>query len=386
MEEVYFNSEVVEIRDMVRRFAQEQIAPLAIECDAEDRFPVELVQPLFEAGVLTMPMSEEYGGIDASTQTLSVVLEEVGAAFATMGPVLLSTFSPIKIVAMAGQPHQQKAIFSQMSAKPSLGAFCLSEPHFGSDARSMKTSLVRKGDRYLLNGTKRWITNGGVADWYLLFTRSGEGRDDYAVCMIPATSKGISFGKKEQKMGLRGGPMCDVIFEDVEVPEEYLVGKPGEGWHTLDRVANTMRCWGAASISIGIARSAFEIAARYAAERQAFGKSIGKFQGVGFKLADMAAHLRSTQLLIRDTNHRVDQELPSVSANTMAQVSMSKYRASDTAMSVATEAVQILGGYGYMREYQVERMMRDAKAFQILDGSNEIQRLILSRDILREFA
>ena len=386
MDEIYFDGQTVEIRDMVRRLAREKIAPLAQACDDEDRFPAELVQPLYDAGILTMPMEEAYGGIDAPTQVLSVVLEEVGAAFATMGPVLLSTFSPIKIVAMAGLPHQRAAIFSAMSATPSIGAFCLSEPHFGSDARSMKTTLTKKGDRWVLNGTKRWITNGGIAHWYLVFARCGQGHDDYAVCMIPATLPGISFGKKEKKMGLRGGPMCDVIFDNVELPEEYLVGKPGDGWTILDRTANTMRCWGAASICAGIARSAYEAAGAYAAEREAFGRPIGKFQGIGFKLADMATNLRTTQLLIRDTNYRVDRELPTVSAGTMAQVSMAKYRAADTAMSVSLEAVQILGGYGYMQEYGVERMMRDAKAFQILDGSNEIQRLILSRDILRSFA
>jgi len=384
MHELYIDDDTAPFRDLARRLAADRIQPLAEACDAEKRFPEELKQPLFDAGILTMPIPEAYGGIGASSQALSVVLEEIAYAFATMGPVLLSTFSPIKIVAAAGKPHQQKAFFDQLVARPSIAAFCLSEPHCGSDARAMRTRAVKTGDRWRISGVKRWITNGAVADQYLLFCRTGDGRDDISCFVAPAGATGLSFGKPEKKMGLRGGPLCDVIFEDVEVSDANLIGEVGGGWPILERIANTMRCWGAGSICLGIARAAHEIAARYAGERHAFGQPIGLFEGVSFKIADNATRLRTAQLLVRDTNWRVDQEFPAVSDATMAQVSMAKCYAADVANQIAAEAVQVLGGYGYMREYQVERLMRDAKAFQILDGSNEIQRLILGRHVIRE--
>lgn len=386
LNEIYLDDTTNEIRGMVQKLAADHIAPIAEACDAEDRFPAELLPILGDAGLLTMPLTEEYGGVNASAQMLSVVLEEIGYAFGTMGPVLLSTYSPLKIVAEAGKPHQKKAFFDAMTSKPSIAAFCLSEPHCGSDARAMKMMAVQKGDQWVLNGTKRWITNGGVADWYLFFSRTGPGKNDFAVFVVPKDAKGLSFGKQEKKMGLKGGPICDVILEDVEIPEDYLIGEVGEGWKILDGVANAMRCWGAGAISLGIGRAAYDIAAQYANERQAFGQNIARFQGISFMLADMAIALRASQLLVRDTNWRVDQELPTVSYQTLAQVGMAKTMATDTAMKVTTDAVQILGGYGYMREYQVERMMRDAKAFQILDGSNQIQRHILGRETSRALA
>lgn len=383
MREIFLDADTEAIRENVRGLAAGKLAPLAGPCDAEDRFPGELKEPLHAAGLLTLPVPEKYGGLGASTQTLSVVLEEIAYAYATFGPVLLSTYSPIVIVAAAGTEEQKAAFFETITRKPSIGAFCLSEPHCGSDARAMKTRAVRRDRGWVINGTKRWITNGGVADFYLLFCRTGDGRDDISTFVVPAGAAGLSFGRKERKMGLRGGPLCDVIFEDVEVAEHQLVGEVGQGWKILERIANTMRCWGAGSIALGIGRAALVIAARYANERQAFGQPIGRFEGIGFKLADMALRLRTVELLVRDTNWRVDAEFPSVSDATVTQVSMAKCHAADTAMAVTTEAVQILGGYGYMQDYVVERLMRDAKAFQILDGSNEVQRLIIARHILR---
>ena len=383
MADIFVDPDTEAIRDNVRRLASAELAPRAQTCDAEDRFPEELKPLLFEAGLLTLPVPEKHGGLGVNTQTLSVVLEEVAYAFGTMGPVLLSTFSPIVIVATAGTESQKTAFFESITGKASLGAFCLSEPHCGSDARAMKTHAAARGKGWVINGRKRWITNGGIADFYLVFCRTGSGRDDITAFVVPAGSKGLSFGRKELKMGLRGGPLCDVVLDDVEVGPEHLVGAVGQGWKILGRVANTMRCWGAASIALGIGRAAFDIAARYANEREAFGQSIGRFEGVGFKLADMAMQLRAAQLLVRDTNWRVDREFPDVTEDTLAQVSMAKCHASDAAMMIALESVQILGGYGYMREFTAERLMRDAKAFQILDGSNEIQRLIISRQVLR---
>jgi alkylation response protein AidB-like acyl-CoA dehydrogenase len=382
MQEIFLDEDIEQVRETVSRLVQAHVAPIAEECDENDRFPVELKEVLYDAGLLTMAVPEAYGGTGATTQALSVTLEEISRGFATMGPVLLSTFSPIKIVAAAGKEHQKRAFFSAMTAKPSIAAFCLSEPHCGSDARAMRTRAVRKEGRWVIDGQKRWITNGSVADQYLLFCRTGDGRDDISTFVVPAGAAGLSFGKKERKMGLRGGPMCDVVFDNVEVGDECLIGDAGDGWRILERIANTMRCWGAGSICLGIARAALDVAARYANERTAFGRPIGKFQAISFKLADMATGLRTAQLLVRDTNWRVDREFPDVSSATLAQVSMAKCYAADVAMKVTMEAVQVLGGYGYVREYHVERMMRDAKVFQILDGSNEVQRIVLGRHVL----
>jgi alkylation response protein AidB-like acyl-CoA dehydrogenase len=383
MREIYVDQDAGAMREAVRKLAADKLAPIATACDADDRFPGEIKQHLADAGLLILPVPAEHGGLGASTQTLSLVLEEVAYAFATLGPVLLSTYSPIVIVAAAGTEAQKAAFFGAITAKPSLGAFCLSEPHCGSDARAMKTRAVRHGTGWVINGRKRWITNGGIADFYLLFCRTGDGRDDISTFVVPANTPGLSFGRQERKMGLRGGPLCDVVFDDVEVGEHQLVGSVGQGWKILERIANTMRCWGAGSIALGIARAACDIAARYANERSAFGQQIGRFEGVGFKLADMAMRLRTAQLLVRDTNWRVDEEFPAVTDETVTQVSMAKCHAADVAMANALESVQILGGYGYMQDYTVERLMRDAKAFQILDGSNEIQRLIIARHVLR---
>lgn len=382
MDEIYFNEDIVGIRDMIQQFRSKHVAPLAEECDAEGRFPSELVQPLLEAGILRMPLPEEYGGIDADCQTLSVVIEEISYAMPALGSILLSCFSPMRIVGSVGKEHQKRAFYEGITKEPMVTAFCLSEPSVGSDARAMRMRAEKKGDRWVLNGTKRWISSATVAGYYLLFARTGPGREDISCFTVPAGAKGLSFGKIEQKMGFKASVLADVIFDDVEIPDDHLIGEVGEGWRALTVVANTMRCWGAAAIATGLARAALDVAAHYATEREAFGRKIGKFQGISFKLADMAMAVRQSELLLRDTNWRVDQELPNVTERTQTQVSMAKCHAADTAMKVSMEAVQILGGYGYMREYQVERMMRDAKAIQIFDGSNEIQRVIIGKYLL----
>lgn len=383
MSEIYYDADLLSIRDMVRRFTEQRVAPLAEACDAEGRFPHELIEPLLEAGILRMPMPEEFGGINASCQALSIVIEEISYAMPALGSILLSCFSPMRIVGTVGKAHQQRAFYAGVSARPMVTAFCLSEPSMGSDARAMKTKAERVGDRWILNGCKRWISSAIVAGYYLLFARTGSGREDISCFVVPGGAKGLSFGQPENKMGFKASVLADVVFDDVEIPDDHLIGEVGQGWQALTVVANTMRCWGAGAIATGLARAALDVATRYANEREAFGRKIGKFQGIGFKLADMAMAVRQSELLLRDTNWRVDNELPQVTEKTQTQVSMAKCLAADTAMKVSTEAVQILGGYGYMREYQVERMMRDAKAIQIFDGSNEIQRVIIGQYLLK---
>ncbi len=382
MNEIYFDPDILAIRESVRQFRDRHVAPLVEDCDANERFPIELLEPLLEAGILRMPLPQAYGGMDANCQTLSVVIEEISVAMPALGSVLLSCFSPMRIVAAVAQPHQREAFHRLITSKPMLLAFCLSEPEVGSDARAMRTRAERRGGGWVLNGRKRWISSATVAGSYLVFARTGAGREDISCFVVPADAKGLSFGKPERKMGFRAQVLADVVFDEVEIADDCLIGDVGGGWRALTMVANTMRCWGAAAIATGLARAALDAATHYANQREAFGRTIGKFQGVSFKLADMAIALRQSQLLLRDTNWRVDNELPDVTARTQAQVSMAKCHAADAAMRVTTEAVQILGGCGYMREYQVERMMRDAKAIQIFDGSNEIQRVIIGKYLL----
>lgn len=382
MSEIYFDDDILAIRDAVQRFRAKYVEPLVMECDEQERWPVELLAPLQEAGLLRMPLGDEYGGIGANCQTLSVVIEEISYAMPALGSVLLSTYCPIRIAQAIGKAHQQRAFFRGFTARPMVNAFCLSEPAVGSDARAMRTRAEKRGDRWVLNGCKRWISSATVAGYYFVFVRTGTERDDISCFVVPADAKGLNFGKPEKKMGFRAQVLADVIFDDVEVPDDHLIGEVGGGWRALTVVANTMRCWGAAAIGTGLARAALDVATRYASEREAFGRKIGKFQGISFKLADMAIAVRQSELLLRDTNWRVDRELPEVGEKTQTQVSMAKAHSADTAMRVSMEAVQILGGYGYMRDYQVERMMRDAKAIQIFDGSNEIQRVIIGKYLL----
>lgn len=371
-----------DILEVVKRITEEKIIPRAAEVDKTDQFPHDLVQILGENGLLTMSLPEEYGGINANSALLSKVIEELSRGLTMMGTTMLSTHTVIRMVSMVAREEQKEKFFKTMTSGHKLCAICITEPHAGSDARSLSTSAEKNPDGgYILNGTKIFVTLAQVAEYYLVFAKTNP--DEMSAFLVHKDSPGLKYGKIEDKMGLHGSMTGDIILEDCLVDDDALIGEIGQGWQILAELGNAMRSWGAASIALGIAQCALDHAVAYAKERKQFNKRLGDFQALRFMLADCAMQLEAARCLVRETNRRVDLEAPKCSYETMAMVSMSKCFATDMAMKVTTDAVQIFGGYGYIREYPVERLMRDAKVFQILDGSNQVQRMIIGSNLMR---
>lgn len=372
-----------ELLQVVKRITKEQIAPRAAEIDRTDEFPHDIVKTLGENGLLTMTLPEEYGGIEANSLILAKVIEEISKGMATIGTTLLSTHSVIRMVGLLANEQQLEKFYTNLSTGDKLCCFCLTESNAGSDARALTTTAKKHSDGgYVLNGTKIFATLSQVSEYYLVFAKTDA--DEISAFLIHKDSPGLRFGKTEDKMGLHGSSTGDVIFDNCWVDEDALIGKPGEGWEMLSRVGTSMlRSWGAAAIALGIGQSALDHAVAYAKERKQFNKRIGDFQGMRFMMADCAMQLEAARQLVYETNRRVDAEYPDISSYTTAMVSMSKCYATDVAMKVTTDAVQIFGGYGYSREYPVERLMRDAKIYQIVDGTNQVQRMIIGSVLMK---
>lgn len=369
------------IQQTAKKIAKDVIEPRVAEIDETDEFPFDVVEVLNDNGLLTMALPEEFGGIKAGAMELSLVIEELSKVCGGMGSVLLSTNSCIRIIDSAATDEQRKRFFTRLGSGAKMAAFCLTETNAGSDAHSLTMKAKRVGDEYVLNGTKIFITLAMVSDLYVVFARTED--NGISAFVVEAERPGVSFGKKERKMGYHGTNTADLILEDVRIPVENRLGEEGYGWKILNGVANTMRAWGAGSIGLGIAQGAMEIAAAYALQRKQFGKAIAEFQGISFMLADMAMNIEAARTLIRNTNILVDNSNGHVSYDTLAKVAMAKCFATDVGMKVTTDAVQVMGGVGYMKDYPVERMMRDAKILQILDGSNQVQRMIISKNLLK---
>lgn len=380
LDQKVFEKEMVQV---VKRIVDERILPRAQEVDRTDEFPHDLVKVLGDNGLLTMSLPEEYGGVNANTSLLSLVIEELSRGMAVMGTTMLSTHTVIRMVSMVGNEAQKKKFFENLSSGNKLCAICLTEANAGSDARALITTAKRspKGG-YILNGTKIYVTLAQVSEYYLVFAKTNT--DEMSAFLVHKDSPGLVYGKIEDKMGLNGSSTGDIILDDCYVEEDALLGEIGQGWSILSELGNAMRSWGAASIALGIGQSALNYAVAYVKERKQFNKRIGDFQAIRFMLADCAMELESARCLIRETNRRVDIESPHVSYPTMAMVSMAKCKATDVAMKITTDAVQVYGGYGYMKDYPVEKLMRDAKVFQILDGSNQVQRMIIGSNLMRD--
>ncbi|SFH17204.1 Acyl-CoA dehydrogenase [Desulfotomaculum arcticum] len=370
------------IQNTVRKIATEKIMPRAQEIDHADEFPMDIAEVLYENNILGMAMPEEYGGIQADALTMSLVIEEAARGLTCIGPMLLSTNSVIRTIDIMGTEEQKHRFFSRLNEGPKLGAFCLTEPNAGSDAHSLKTYAKKVEGGYVLNGQKCFITLAIVADLYLVFAKTNQDRE-ISCFVVEKETEGLSFGKVEKKMGLHGSITADMFLENAFVPEENRLGKEGDGWYILNFVVNSMRAWGAASFALGNAQAALDYAVQYAKQREQFGKPIIEFQAIQFMIADMAILIEAARCLVRMTNARVDLEGGKITRETLAMVAKAKCFAADVGMKVTTDAVQICGGNGYMQEYPVERMMRDAKAIQILDGSNEIQRFIIGRNLAK---
>lgn len=364
------------IRKMVRDFAINEVAPTASERDEEERFDREIFDQMAELGLTGIPWPEEYGGIGSDFLAYAIAVEELSRVCASTG-VTLSAHTSLAgwPIFKFGTEEQKQKYLKPMAQGRKIGAYCLTESGSGSDAGGMKTMARKEGDHYVLNGSKIFITNGGVAEIYVVFaTTDPESKHKGTTAFIVESNfSGFKVGKKEKKMGIRSSPTTEIIFEDCIVPQENVLGEEGQGFKiammTLDGGRN-----GIAAQAVGIAQGALDAAVSYAKERVQFGKPIIANQGISFKLADMATNIEAARLLTYQAAWLESAGLPYGKASAMA-----KLFAGDTAMKVTTEAVQVFGGYGYTKEYPVERFMRDAKITQIYEGTQEIQRLVISR-------
>ena len=372
-------------REMIRAAAQKaaikHIAPRADEMDATGEFPWDIAEILGKQGFLAILLPEEYGGMDGDITSFCLAVEEIAKVCGSSSLLVLVQGVGTMPIMVGGSDAQKRLYFDRIASQNHLVAFTLTEPEAGSDAGSMKATALRHGDHFTLNGRKCFITNGGVANMYSVFavTSPDKGEQGISAFVVDRDTQGLSPGKPENKMGMRGSNTTDVVFEECEVPEENLLGAEGEGWEIAMKTLNMSRPAVGAQ-AVGIARGALSIAINYANERFQFGAPIAKFQGIRFMLADMATQIEAARSLVYRTATIIDSgegESDELSA-------MAKYFASDVAMKVTTDAVQILGGYGYMKDYKVERMMRDAKITQIYEGSNQIQRLVVAHHILRK--
>jgi butyryl-CoA dehydrogenase len=364
------------IRKMVRDFAKNEVAPTAAERDEEERFDREIFDQMAELGLTGIPWPEEYGGIGSDYLAYCIAVEELSRVCASTG-VMLSAHTSLAgwPLFKFGSEEQKQKYLRPIAEGTKIGAYGLTEPGSGSDAGGMKTTARLEGDNYVLNGAKIFITNGGVADIYVVFalTDPSNKQKGATAFIIEKDFPGFSVGKKEKKLGIRSSPTTEIIFEDCKVPVENRLGDEGEGFKiammTLDGGRN-----GIAAQAVGIAQGALDAAVDYAKERHQFGKPIAAQQGISFKLADMATNIEAARLLTYQAAWLESNKLPYGKES-----AMSKLFAGDTAMKVTTEAVQIFGGYGYTKDYPVERFMRDAKITQIYEGTQEIQRLVISR-------
>ena len=372
------------IRQMVRQLVQDKVSPIAARIDETEDFPEECFEAFVENGLFKLSLPEEYGGINCDSLTLSLIIEEISKVSPASALMVFSTQSVIRVIKAAGNDEQKKRFFTGFSRGNRLGAFALTEPGYGSDAGSLQTKAVLQGPNYIMNGTKLFITTADVAHYYLVFVRTGPGERSKGISgfIVEKGTSGFTIGKKENKMGLRGSITAELIFQDAIVPKENRLGKEGDGWRILTEVGNQMRVWGVASVSLGLAEGAYEYAMTYAQERRQFSRPIADFQAVRFMLADMKIGIEAAKSLIWRIAVMIDQN-QGTKKEQETMVCIAKCFASDIALRVTTDAVQILGAYGYMKDYPVERMMRDAKSTQIIDGTNQIQRVIVARNILR---
>ncbi|MFD0050827.1 acyl-CoA dehydrogenase [Actinomycetes bacterium NPDC127524] len=368
------------IRKMVRDFARNEVAPTAAERDEEERFDREIFDKMAELGLTGIPWPEEYGGIGSDFLAYCIAVEELSRVCASTG-VTLSAHTSLAgwPIYKFGSEEQKQKYLRPMAQGEKIGAYGLTEPGSGSDAGSMRTTARLDGDHYVLNGSKIFITNGGIADTYVVFalTDPESKQKGTSAFIVEKDFAGFSVGKKEKKLGIRSSPTTEIIFEDCRVPKENLLGKEGEGFKiammTLDGGRN-----GIAAQAVGIAQGALDAAIDYAKEREQFGKPIAAQQGIGFKLAEMATSVEASRLLTYQAAWLESEGLPYGKES-----AMSKLFAGDAAMKVTTEAVQVFGGYGYTKDYPVERYMRDAKITQIYEGTQEIQKLVISRMITK---
>jgi butyryl-CoA dehydrogenase len=367
------------IRDLARKIARERIAPHAAHYDETESYPEESMRAIVESGLFGIWVPEEYGGSALGCLALALVSEEIAAACAATATQYLDQPLGGLPVLLAGNDEQKKKYLPRLATGELLSAYSLSEPGAGSDAAGLRTTAVRKGDHYVLNGSKQWCTNGDHADVVTVFATVDASKRARGVTafLVEKGTPGFTVGKKEKKLGIRASPTVALHFSDCAVPVEQRLGAEGEGFKIAMRTLDITRP-ATGSMAVGIAQAALDAAVGYARERQQFGQPIAAFQGIQFMLADMAMAVHGARLMVHHCARQVDGGV----TDTTFEASMAKCFAADAAMKVTIDAVQIFGGYGYTREYPVERYMRDAKIMQIYEGTNQIQRLIVAKALL----
>lgn len=375
----HLNEDEQALIEAIKEIARERVAPRAAEIDHTGEFPWDMSELLAQQDIYAMPFPVEYGGIGSSKLAVVMAIEELSRHCATTGLLLAVQQLGAFPIALAGTDEQKRRYFPRLASGEWLAAFGLTEAGSGSDAAAMRTFAVRKGDKYILNGSKRFITNGGLAQVNSVFaiTDPKIGTRGISAFIVEKGYPGFSVGRIEDKMGIKGSQTAELIFEDCEVSAENLLGREGDGFKiammTLDRTRP-----GIGAQAVGIAQGALDLAVSYAKQRIQFGKPIAQNQGIQFMLADMATKVEASRLLVYNVAEMIDRG----EKNFSQYSSMAKMFASDSAMAVTNDAIQVLGGYGYMKEYPAERMMRDAKITQIYEGTNQIQRLVIARALL----
>lgn len=370
--------EYLAIRDTVRRIAQEKIAPRSAEIDERAEYPWDIRAELAAHDVFALPFPEEYGGTGTGLLALNIAIEEIAKVDASCAVMLMVQDLGTLPIRLFGSPQLKERWLPGCARGELAPAFALSEPEAGSDPASMKTTAVHKGSEWVINGTKNWITNLGVADFYVVFAKTSDQPRRFTAFLVEADRPGVTIGKLEHKLGIRGSPTGQPIFEDVHVPEENVIGEVGKGLAVALATLERTRL-GAAAQAVGIAQGAADYALKYAQEREQFGQPIFEFQAIQFKLAEMFTRTAAARELLYKACALAERGDPLAGR----YASMAKVFCSDTAMWVTVEAVQVLGGYGYVKDYPLERMMRDAKITQIYEGTNEIQRLVIARTLRR---
>lgn len=370
--------EQLALQEMSREFAEKEMKPNAAKYDKGDEFPEDVMKKAFEVGFLTCTIPKEYGGGELSDVDTVIISEELAAGCAGMYTTMMVNALAYTPIILFGTDKQKKKYLTPQTEKMSFSAFCLTEREAGSDAGSLKTKAIKQGDEYIINGSKCFISNGGIASTFVVFalTDPGKGARGMSAFIVPRETPGITIGKEEDKMGHRASNTVELFFEDVKVPAENLLAREGMGFiiamRTLD---NTRAPVGAAGV--GVARAAMEYAIEYSKTRIQFGKPVALYQNTGFKIAQMATEIDAARQLVWRAAWLMDQGKPCGKESAMA-----KMYGSDVAMKVTTDALQIFGGYGYMKDYPMEKLMRDAKLLQIYEGTNEIQRMVISREVI----
>ncbi|NMB37116.1 MAG: acyl-CoA dehydrogenase [Bacteroidales bacterium] len=370
-------------RQMIHEFAEKEVKPLAAEIDEQERFPEETVKKMAKLGIFGIPVPKEYGGAGGDNIMYSIAVEELSRYCATTG-VVVSAHTSLCMVPILefGTEEQKKKYLPKLASGEWIGAFGLTEPNAGTDSSAQQTTAVLDGDEWVLNGNKIFITNAGQAGLYVIIamTDKSQGNRGISAFLVEADTPGFSVGKQELKMGIRGSSTAELIFDNCRIPKENLLGQVGRGFRIAMKTLDGGRI-GIAAQALGIAQGALDETVKYTKERKQFGRAIAKFQNTQFQMADLQTKIEAARLLVRSAAFKKDEAIKNDRINYSADSAMAKLYASEVAMEVTTKAVQFHGGYGYTREYPVERMMRDAKITEIYEGTSEVQRMVIAGNL-----